>query len=69
MGPLVNNDSYDVFHSAVLGELVLRHSQLLGRTVHVSHILCSKGAIVTLDRYRLDRILLVDGDSRYSVLS
>ena len=36
-------------------------------TVHVSHILCSKRAIVTLDRHQLDPILLVDGDSRYSV--
>jgi len=69
MGPLVNNDSYDVFHSAVLGELVLCHSQLLSRTVYVSRILCSEEPIVTLDRHRLDRILLVDGDSRYSVLS
>jgi hypothetical protein len=52
-----------------LGELVLRHSQLPSCTVYISHILCSKRAIVTLDRHQLDPILLVDGDSRYSVLS
>ena len=69
MGSLVSNDSYNVFHSAVLGELVLWHSQLLSCTVYISHILCSKRAIVTLDRHQLDPILLVDGDSRYSVLS